>query len=352
MKRIYKNNDLIFNLSINNFPINTALINSIEFRFYTINSNNCIIKTHDDIDVYNQIILQWDELKTLEEGVLHYDYTVKLNSTDMNDGTLDSIQKVMTNYYLVNDVVNVDINTGGGSVDVDLSDYYTRLEINNKLKGYVEDDVLGSYYTKNEVNELIDNIDIPITDLTNYYNKQEVNNLIEGISVGDLDLSEYSKTGHTHEQYLTGVPSEYITETELNNKGYLTQHQSLDEYSKTGHTHEQYLTGVPSEYITETELNNKGYLTQHQSLANYATKSDLNNISHYKPQKSYIKKEVNEIYGGHWLIQCTDFSYGTETVTIECIVGWVGQESEYQTMITSNYIEENNLTGITFEIIE
>ena len=313
MKRIYKNNDLIFNLSINNFPINTALINSIEFRFYTINSNNCIIKTHDDIDVYNQIILQWDELKTLEEGVLHYDYTVKLNSTDMNDGTLDSIQKVMTNYYLVNDVVNVDINTGGGSVDVDLSDYYTRLEINNKLKGYVEDDVLGSYYTKNEVNELIDNIDIPITDLTNYYNKQEVNNLIEGISVGDLDLSEYSKTGHTHEQYLTGVPSEYIT---------------------------------------ETELNNKGYLTQHQSLANYATKSDLNNISHYKPQKSYIKKEVNEIYGGHWLIQCTDFSYGTETVTIECIVGWVGQESEYQTMITSNYIEENNLTGITFEIIE
>ena len=41
--------------------------------------------------------------------------------------------------------------------------------------------------------------------------------------------------------YLTAVPSEYITETELNAK--------------------KYLTAVPSEYITETELNAKGYKT-------------------------------------------------------------------------------------------
>ena len=38
-----------------------------------------------------------------------------------------------------------------------------------------------------------------------------------------------------------------------------------------------YLTSIPSEYITETELNNKGYLTQHQSLADYAKKSDVPN---------------------------------------------------------------------------
>ena len=34
-----------------------------------------------------------------------------------------------------------------------------------------------------------------------------------------------------------------------------------------------FLTSIPSEYVTEAELNNKGYLTQHQSLDNYATKS-------------------------------------------------------------------------------
>ena len=33
-----------------------------------------------------------------------------------------------------------------------------------------------------------------------------------------------------------------------------------------------YLTNVPSEYITETELNAKGYLTEHQDLSSYTTK--------------------------------------------------------------------------------
>lgn len=36
-----------------------------------------------------------------------------------------------------------------------------------------------------------------------------------------------------------------------------------------------YLTAIPSEYITETELTAKGYLTEHQSLSAYAKTSDL-----------------------------------------------------------------------------
>lgn len=55
--------------------------------------------------------------------------------------------------------------------------------------------------------------------------------------------------------YLTAVPSEYITETELNAKGYLTS--------------------VPGEYVTETELNGKGYLTEHQDISNLATKDEI-----------------------------------------------------------------------------
>lgn len=36
-----------------------------------------------------------------------------------------------------------------------------------------------------------------------------------------------------------------------------------------------YLTFVPSEYVTETELNAKGYLTQHQDISGKANASDL-----------------------------------------------------------------------------
>lgn len=46
--------------------------------------------------------------------------------------------------------------------------------------------------------------------------------------------------------YLTSIPSEYITETELASK--------------------KYLTSVPSEYVTDSELNDKGYLTEHQPI--------------------------------------------------------------------------------------
>ena len=39
-----------------------------------------------------------------------------------------------------------------------------------------------------------------------------------------------------------------------------------------------YITSVPSEYITETELNAKGYLTQHQDLSAYAKKTDIPSV--------------------------------------------------------------------------
>lgn len=76
--------------------------------------------------------------------------------------------------------------------------------------------------------------------------------------------------------YLTTIPSEYITESELNAK--------------------KYLTSVPGEYITESELSAKGYLTQHQSLEGYAktsqipTKtSQLTNDSDFATNESFNK---------------------------------------------------------------
>ena len=63
---------------------------------------------------------------------------------------------------------------------------------------------------------------------------------------------------------LQEIPSEYVTDTELNAKGYLTEHQSLAGYATEEWVEgKKYLTEVPSEYITETELNNKNYLTSY-----------------------------------------------------------------------------------------
>ena len=40
-----------------------------------------------------------------------------------------------------------------------------------------------------------------------------------------------------------------------------------------------YLTSVPSEYVTDEELEAKGYLTQHQDLSDYAKKDTLTTVS-------------------------------------------------------------------------
>ena len=101
---------------------------------------------------------------------------------------------------------------------------------------------MNDFYTKEQIDSMLQD-----SDLSNYYTKAEVNYLIPT-------------------DYIKSIPSEYITESELNAKGYLTEHQDLSKYALKTDIPTDYIKSIPSEYVTENELNNKGYLTQHQSL--------------------------------------------------------------------------------------
>ena len=98
----------------------------------------------------------------------------------------------------------------------------------------------SGYYTKDDIDTMFSNL--------NGYTKEEIDAMIPT-------------------DYLTEIPSEYITEDELNSRGYLTN--------------------VPEEYITESELNERGYLTQHQDLSHLATKDEL---SGYQPAGDYATR--------------------------------------------------------------
>ena len=54
-----------------------------------------------------------------------------------------------------------------------------------------------------------------------------------------------------------------------------------------------YITSVPAEYVTDTELNEKGYLTQHQDLSSYAKKSEIptvpTKVSAFTNDAGYLK---------------------------------------------------------------
>lgn len=100
---------------------------------------------------------------------------------------------------------------------------------------------------------------ITSVDTSQFVTKEELNTKQDAI----VDLDQIRLGSEKGKTALQSIPSEYITETELESKGYLTaipsDYITSDELENKG-----YLTGIPSEYVTETELNEKGYLTEQQ----------------------------------------------------------------------------------------
>ena len=110
----------------------------------------------------------------------------------------------------------------------------------------------SGYYTKDDIDTMFSNL--------NGYTKEEIDAMIPT-------------------DYLTEIPSEYITEDELNSRGFIS--------------------GIPEEYITEQELNDRGYLTQHQDISHLASKDEIpdtsnlatrDELSAYQPAGDYATR--------------------------------------------------------------
>ncbi len=97
-------------------------------------------------------------------------------------------------------------------------------------------------------------------EIVEFTDKKYVDNAINGKQDEITDLETIRSNASKGATALQSIPAEYITETELQNKGFLTAVPS--EYiTATELQNKGYLTGVPSEYITESELNEKGLAT-------------------------------------------------------------------------------------------
>ena len=108
------------------------------------------------------------------------------------------------------------------------------------------------------------------------------------------DLEDIRDGANKGAKALQSIPEEYVTETELEGKGYATVTQvnekqdaifDLDTIRANSKKAATALQEIPSEYITESELNNKGFLTQHQDITHLATKSELTSKLNNKVDK-------------------------------------------------------------------
>lgn len=134
----------------------------------------------------------------------------------------------------------------------------------------------SQYATETYVNEKIAQVEAGSVDLTNYYTKAQVDAKIPDI---------------------TGLASQ----TWVENKGYLTSHQSLktingESIVGTGNITISGGSADLSNYYTKTEIDNKGYLTEHQSLANYALKTEIPDVSQYQTA-TQVQTLINNALG-------------------------------------------------------
>ena len=113
-------------------------------------------------------------------------------------------------------------------------------------------------------------------------------------------------TDYATKSELNTLKQDVVTHTELVNRHYLTEHQSLELYAKKSELPTPYNDSAlisrigalenrpivnPANLVTRDELEQKGYLTAHQSLANYALKSELYNDAEIKRRLSALESK-------------------------------------------------------------
>ena len=89
--------------------------------------------------------------------------------------------------------------------------------------------------------------------------------------------------------------SGYATKDEVNNKADVS---SIPTKTSQLTNDSGYMTSVPLEYVTETELNNKGYLTEHQDISMKADKSEIPSLDGYATETYVINKIAEASLGG------------------------------------------------------
>ena len=200
----------------------------------------------------------------------------------LGSGSASGSSVSLANYYTKPETDEI----AATKLDKSIWDGVFRIDENGNLRcstnfiGEKEVSAYGAGDTASSTVVVVDNLTSNLTDAALSANQGRVLKELIDTKTVDVDLTGYAKQEWVMQNFISVIPSEYITETELN-----TVLNSY--YTKTQIDNKGYLTAIPSEYVTETELNtslnsyytktqidNKGYLTE--IPAEYVTETELN----------------------------------------------------------------------------
>ena len=176
----------------------------------------------------------------------------------------------------------------------------------------IEKPELLGYATQEYVDEKI--AEIPQPDMSEYAKKEDIPDVSGYAKAEDIpSLEGYAKTEDipSLEGYaktadipsVEGLASEKYVDDAIAQAKLEGDDIDLSEYAKKTDIPDTsgFITEIPGEYITEQELADKGYLTEHQSLEGYAKTADIPDVSAYQTEEqvnALITAALGEVENG------------------------------------------------------
>ena len=198
-----------------------------------------------------------------------------------------SLEGYATEVFVKDEIAKIDIPEVPTKVSVFENDaeYLTAADADMKYAPIGSEGVdLSDYATKKFVADEIANIDIPEVPTKVSAFENDANYLTEHQDISGKqdvikDLDDIRANAALGASALQDIPEEYITESDLSDKGYLTN-DSLNGYATKefveGEIEKIDIPEVPTK-VSAFE-NDANYLTEHQSLDNYYTKAEVNKM--------------------------------------------------------------------------
>lgn len=183
--------------------------------------------------------------------------------------------------------------------------------------------------------------------------EEQANNIekipsIEGIVTSNSEaITNKADKDHEHTEYLKEIPDEYVTETELEAKGYLTEHQSLTDYAKKTDIPDvsDFLTEVPAGYVTDTELSTELDKKVNKEVDKGLSTNDLTNELVIKINSSATEAFVtNAIANAQLGSGEVDLSGYATVDALNLKADLTHTHDQYLTEVPDEYITETELT--------